>query len=371
MHDEDLLGYLLGALEPDEMRRVEQWLRHDPAARQELAEIERALGRLDEQAEPAEMPPPDLVSRTLASLPPLPAPEGTDGGTEHQPHDAVAGAPEDQAPEDQTSAGSVRTGDSLMPMHSGIEPRSEANSGWFDWMASLVAAAILLGLLLPALAEGRFESRKRACQNNLREFGTDLSLFSVYNQQSRLPAVGESGPEAFAGIFMLRLRDVGLLHDASIRWCPSLDRPTLTSPADDQAEELVALEELHRAPVDRLKALQRAAGGHYAYCLGVIEGQHYVPPRYEGRSSFAVMSDAPLGRVTPGEVASGRIGHSGRGINVLYEDGRVQFLPLHSLDAVPDHPLWNHRGEVEAGVNIDDASLGSSSRPPFINARQR
>lgn len=75
MH-EDLLGYLLGALEPHEMRRVAQRLQDDPEARRQLEQIERSLRPLEEGFEPPSDPPPDLVSRTLANLPPLPAPGG-------------------------------------------------------------------------------------------------------------------------------------------------------------------------------------------------------------------------------------------------------------------------------------------------------
>ena len=56
------------------MRRVAQWLRDDPAAREELAKIEASLRPLEESYEPVEPPPSDLVSRTLANLPPLPTP---------------------------------------------------------------------------------------------------------------------------------------------------------------------------------------------------------------------------------------------------------------------------------------------------------
>ncbi len=60
MH-EDLLGYLLGALEPDEMQRVSQWLREDPEAREQLAELERLFRPLEEGYVPVEPPPSDLV----------------------------------------------------------------------------------------------------------------------------------------------------------------------------------------------------------------------------------------------------------------------------------------------------------------------
>jgi hypothetical protein len=65
------------------------------------------------------------------------------------------------------------------------------------------------------------------------------------------------------------------------------------------------------------------------------------------------------------------ISHGGRGINVLYEDGRVRFLPSQSLHSIPDHPLFNHEGRIEAGLTIDDASLAPSWQPPFIRAIQR
>ena len=81
MH-EDLLGYLLGALEPLEMRRVAQRLQDDPEARRQLEEIERSLRPLEEGFEPPPDPPTDLISRTLASLPPLPAPGGDAAATE-------------------------------------------------------------------------------------------------------------------------------------------------------------------------------------------------------------------------------------------------------------------------------------------------
>ena len=68
---------------------------------------------------------------------------------------------------------------------------------------------------------------------------------------------------------------------------------------------------------------------------------------------------------------NGLVGHNATGINVLYEDGRVRFLQLPALERMPDHPLLNHRGEVEAGVSVDDATLAPSWRPPFVNVLQR
>jgi hypothetical protein len=344
MH-EDLLGYLLGALEPHEMRRVAQLLRDDPVARERLAEIERSLKPLEESYKPVEPPPADLVSKTLANLP-----------------------PQSESIIDQQASPSPLT---LAPMQGGVDAPRNATVTWIDWVAGTTAVAVILGLLLPSMAQGRFESRKIACQDQLRQIGTALTQFVYRNQQERLPAVAETGSEAFAGVYAVRLNEFGLMTDPSIRWCPSLDQPAQDDAEMARINELGSIQDLHRASPVQLLDIQQFAGGHYAYNLGVIEQNHLTSPRYGARASFAVMSDAPLETVTDRSALTARVGHSGIGINVLFEDGRVRFIPLPSLESLPDHPLFNHRGEVEAGVNVDDASLAPSSRPPFVNVRQR
>ncbi|TWU59085.1 hypothetical protein Poly51_18710 [Rubripirellula tenax] len=358
MH-EDLLGYLLGALEPHEMRRIGQWLKEDPDARRQLAEVQRLLEPL-ENAPSVESPPPDLVARTMANLPPLPGREPSQ--------------PElDSARSETPATGDPNRGAAaLAPMNSRLDPSTHQGWTWLDWLVSASAAAVVLALLLPSIAEGRFEARKTTCQDQLRQLGIAITQFVSRNEQSRLPAVSDSGPEAFAGVYAVRLREAGLLGDDSIRWCPSLDPPTSQS-ADELVDltELVSVKQLYDASLDRLREIQQYAGGHYAYTLGVVEKDQLTSPRFESRSSFAVMSDAPLAGIPTEANLATSIGHSGVGINVLFEDGRVQFLPVASLASIPDHPLLNHRGQGEAGVNIDDASLAPSWRPPFIDVRQR
>lgn len=342
MMHEDLLGYLLGALDPDEMQRVTQWLRDDPDARAQLAKIEQSLKPLQQHAEfgsqfDETLPPKDLISRTLNDLPPLPVPE---------------------APV-------------IAPMSSAVDTPTGSHRSWFDWAGGAVSIAILLGLLLPAMASGRLEARKFACQDHLHQFGTALTNFVNRSQQSRLPAVSESGPEAFAGVYAVRLKEVGLLEDADLRWCPSRDRPSRTQYASTELSTVVDSAALYRATVNQLKRIQRYAGGHYAYSLGVIDTNGFASPRFESRSSFAVMSDAPRNRTSQGSWDLATMGHGGTGINVLYEDGSVRFVSITSLDDLIDHPLRNHLGQGEAGVNVDDASLAPSWRPPFLHVRQR
>ena len=161
MH-EDLLGYLLGALDPDEMQRVARLLREDPEARDQLAELEEMVRPLEEGYIPVEPPPGDLVSRTLANLPPVSIPAE---------EEAVAADLVGESCEEAFEAdGSFRSGagGGLIPMHSAVDPGRSSALNWLDWVGGAAAAAVVLALLLPALAQGRFESRKIACQDQLR-----------------------------------------------------------------------------------------------------------------------------------------------------------------------------------------------------------
>lgn len=406
---EDLLGYLLGALEPDEMRRVEQWLRTSEDGRRELAHLERMLAALEESEladpVPAEelMPPPDLVGRTLANLPPLPPPD----------EDEVLGETRDESRDDrQHDAPPDRIGGG--PLLSPVNEGGTASTwGLRDWAGSVAAAAILIAISLPALSEGRFAARKATCQDHLRDLGVAMTQFASRNAQSRLPSVAPAGYQAFAGVYALRLHEAGLLDNPQKTLCPSVDRdafwPFESRPVSLLADEdfdgfdkptLVTLQTLDelardlmdgseaaiddpaavlrvRRAIEKLRWIQLTAGGQYSYTLGVRDGEHFSSPRFQSRSHFAVMSDAAITNVrnpsgvSPSTYHTTVLSHGGRGINVLYEDGHVGFLPTESLDRIPDNPLLNHNGLIEAGVTIDDASLAPSWHPPFIRANQR
>ncbi|TWU03682.1 anti-sigma factor family protein [Neorhodopirellula pilleata] len=402
---EDLIGYLLGALEPDEMRRVEAWLRDSEEARRQLAKLEAALNGLDAADQNAEIEPPpvDLVARTLASLPPM-LPQDND---HEQLGDFDDGAMED--------AVTIRSSSQLSPV---AELGGGHGWNWRDWLASVTAACVVIAIALPSMIEGRFVARKQACQDNLRELGVAMTQFVNRNAEQRLPSIAPEGYQAFAGMYGPRLREAGLLHGIERTLCPSLKRdhfwptrwntdagPSMLADAnamsadangspdlvtlsllDEVGRELMAINrhgpadaemnERLLVAIEKLRWMQTTAGGHYAYNLGVRDGDYFASPRFQGRSSFAVMSDAAIVRNGPGQsdqstTAPTLISHGGRGINVLYEDGRVGFLPAEALGQTPDHPLVNHAGQIEAGMTIDDASLAPSWQPPFIQAVQR
>lgn len=374
MH-EDLLGYLLGALEPAEMHRVSEWIKSDPEAQRLLAEIERSLRPLEDGFRAVEPPSDDLLARTLAAIP-----EGTPPNEDESPSDGMLN--------EAFAAPSAMPGSPARVTLADIDLSREPSGvtsrwNWMDSVGSLLSVAVLLALLLPTLAAGRFQSRKVACQNQLRELGTALMQYVYRDHQGRLPQIAQSGPQAFAGVYSIRLADAGLLPDGGVRWCPSADMPILNakssgvdsdvstvSSASLSLDCLPKISELKSLDVNDLQWVQRYAGGHYTYTLGVLGDQGYASPRYEARTAFAVMSDAPIGPADQSD-ASVRFSHGDQGMNVLFEDGAVRFIRASALGSMPDHPLLNHDGDSEAGVNIDDASLAPSWRPPFSGALQR
>ncbi|MGV3484333.1 MAG: hypothetical protein ACO1RT_07940 [Planctomycetaceae bacterium] len=369
---EDLLGYLLSALEPHEMRRVERKLRDDPALREELEFLQQTLAPLDRAL--ADLPvvetPPDLVARTMANLPalapPLPCATGASG----------------------TAVG--------VKMAPAKDPRRPYRASWSDIVFGGLAAAALFAILIPSIARGRHEARTVACQDHLRQLGTAITQYAMLNRRELLPQIAERGPEAFAGVYGVRLNDSGLLPDSNVRYCPESDLPPLPpgsleatplSPASSYNADstlmpllarIISSEELQLASengdIDQLRWAQQTAGGNYAYNLGVVDEEQYEAPQYEGRATFAVLGDSPIaGTETASEVDVSRLrwGHRDSGANLLFEDGSVRFVDMARAAQFPDHPYFNHRGSIEAGVNVDDASLAPSWRAPFISVRQR
>jgi prepilin-type processing-associated H-X9-DG protein len=346
---EDLLGYLLGALEPHEMRRVEQFIAENPAARRELDRLEKAMRPL-QQTEGAIQPPRDLVARTVESVF-AQTPLGQSDGRSGKLDDAISKV--------------LPSGPSIRMAEAAESPQGR-RSGPVDWAIAALAAAILIAMLVPGVGRLREMARRTECQSQLQELGTSLTQFVTRDPHQRLPEIAREGAEAFAGMYAVRLADSGLISRPSMRWCPTVDVPS----SDSDPIRIASADEIRTLDVNQLHEIQKTSGGSYAYTLGVLDGTQYQSPRYESRASFAVLADMPVNAVPVKGGFDTTASHDG-GINVLFEDGSVQFITLGALDSLRDHPLQNHRGDIEAGVNIDDASLAPSWQPPFLSVRQR
>jgi hypothetical protein len=326
--NEDLLGYLLDAIDDAERQRIDEALREDPQLQRQLEDLKRDLDCLDTAPRDFE-PPSGLVERTCGFV---------DAHKEAQLVTPVSGR--------RWVGRSCR-----MSPERGVSARS-----WSMADAVVVAGIVVVVSMLffPAIANSRYRSHIAGCQFNLQRLGGALTEYSD-RKGGLLPEIPVSGNCAVAGIYGPMLVEGQFLTDPKILICPGSGLA-----ARSAGWQLPSFEELDQARGRQLVSLQRAAGGSYGYTLGYLADGQYRAPRYEGRANFALMSDAPSlhleGRRTEA--------HGGRGQNVLFEDNRVEFI----VDCVAYDALFvNREGFASAGLDENDSVIARSNTPPLIH----
>ena len=107
-----------------------------------------------------------------------------------------------------------------------------------------------------------------------------------------------------------------------------------------------------------LTNMQRQMGGTYGYNLGYWSNGRYFPPRNLWRSYYPIMADSPS------LTLAGRrsTNHGGNGLNVLFEDGHVQYMTDSQISPRKDSIFYSDRGRVEPGRHRNDAVIGESSQ---------
>ena len=323
---EELLGYLLEALEPDERASVEERLRHDAKLQQELELLHESLEPLRADTKVFE-PPVGLALRTCTLI---------DRNIPFAP----------QQPKVAISASS-----------------SSSNSDNFfrgSWsLADLaVAAAIFLAattLLFPAIQHSRSNARIAGCQNNLRQLGTSLAQYSNMNG-NYFPSLPTEGSLSAAGLYAVQLAEKELLPNEQLLVCPNTVCGT-----DAEPFHVPTRAELESASGSRLVKLLKQMGGSYGYNLGFMQDGEYHSVRNQGRPTFALMAD------TPSIDLEGRQSknHGSCGQNVLFEDGHVCHLSGCSQGEELDHIYLNDKWMMAAGTHADDSSIGHSYASPF------
>lgn len=316
---EDLLGYLLNLVDDRERRQIEAALARNPRLRKEFETLRRQLGCRDSL--PTEEPPPELVNQTC---------------------DLVFGYQQLQ----QQRSVQAR------------ESRTAGSRCFWSMVDAITCVGLVLVaamIFLPIIANSWFHSDVRLCQRNLQRLGVALYEFSDLNERL-FPKIPLTGNRAAAGIYGPILYHAGYFDDPYMIVCPS-------SPLGRDAEDwrIPTLREIDEATGWELERLRRRMGGSYGYVLGyVLNGRHF-PPKNQGRSHYALMSDAPSMHL-PDRHSSH---HLGRGHNVLYEDGRVVFISRRA-----DYPslFVNRNGFAEAGADEDDYVIGGSWMPPVRQA---
>jgi hypothetical protein len=327
---EDLLGYLLNALDDQQRERVEEALRKDPELQRQLEALKDELDSIDSNI-PEFEPPIDLADRTCDLI-------------------------DESGPrcfESQPEPSSAR--------------RYWSTSDWRELAGSprnwsladaIVTAGILVAvsmLFFPAIANSRFQSQLAGCQHNLIQVGQALTDYSE-KKGGYFPSIPHRGNRAVAGIYAPLLMEEGYVQDPSLFVCPS-SRLALQR-ADWNVPTLAAVD---AASGIELLRLQRAMGGSYGYSLGYVRDGSYGPLRNDGRSHFALMSDTPSLHLAGHQSSN----HGGLGQNVLFEDSRIQFISTYLNDRYFDVIFLNEQGYAAPGIDRNDSVIGQSFTNPF------
>jgi hypothetical protein len=318
---EHLLGYLLQALAPHEQEQVEAEIEHNPALAVELRRLESALGRVGLQDPPERIDPPLGLARRTCRL-----------VAEH-------------------AAGGLVTPASV------LAPQAAPRERRFTWYDLVTVAAVLiaaLSLAFPALSYSRFHSQIASCQNQLRLIGLGLHGYSNLQPDHSFPGPEMVGPRAVVGVVAPILVSHHLAEPPMFlcSTSPLASGGDFRMPSLDELDQLTGLE---------LRHVQRAMGGDFGYNMGYVEEGRLMRPRDARRPNYVLVGDAPSDS-QPRRISKN---HDGRGQNVLYEDGRIQFLRELVTPQLFDDPYHNRQGWVAAGVDSDDAVLGASADVPL------
>ena len=305
--NQQLLGYLLGALDPSEQAEIEERLERDDHLRDDLEVLRRGLEPLSADALP-DAPPPSLAERTC----------------------------------------------DLVLVRAHLQGREDAPPPVSRWtlpdMAVAAAVVLMASLLLfPAVNVSRANSQRAGCQNNLRELGAAIAAFSAQHQ-GLLPQMKAHGDVNFGGAVDPDLLYDGYVSDAGAFVCPAARRDP------DVEFRLPTRAQLLREADRHGSGIRAISLGSYAITLGHLAGGSYVPTRNLGRSSFAMLSDSPSLYLPEHRSEN----HGGGGQNVLYEDGHVRFAATCQIAAGMDDIYRNDAGFIDLGLHADDAVIAAA-----------
>lgn len=319
---DNLVGYLVGALDENEAAQLEARLQSDPELQAQLQLAAQSLRPLMKDVDEIH-PPSDLVAKTCCFVSESKAVTVTAAGR-------MSGAYTDQF----------------------------ASHGDWKLVDVMVAATVLLGACLmcfPAINNARYHAQMAGCQNNLRQIGQALIAYSQLGH-GYFPVVPSEGNLAVAGMYAPTLIDHGLVIDDCLFLCPATPNVETGS-----VFRIPSLSEIQHAHGQTLAVMQRVMGGQFGYTLGYRDAANKLRGiANRGRDHFAVMSDAP------GDLATScSLPRRKRHRHVLFESGRVCRLPIQSVCWQGDDLFVNDRGEVSAGMHAGDAVIGSSATTPL------
>jgi hypothetical protein len=321
--DDNLVGFVLGALDAETRGQVETYLQENPEANHRLELIRRALEPLASDKDEIE-PEPGLVHRTIGRVAeyrcrPLPA------------------APPPPAP---TVAPTERR--------------------WWERVDLLVAASLFLllgGVSMVGIFQVRQMQQRLACENTLKNFHTALTVYSN-RKGGEYPKVERDGPMSFAGALIPTLLEDGSLTESSAIQCPG---------NGPKPAKIPTLQELRDMSPEQRERVAPSLLNSYAYTLGFTDpsgrlcGLSNCPEDdVLNHDQLPIMADRP--QILAGGARANSPNHEGQ--NVLTVGGNVRFWKTISAGIDNDDIYRNRDGKVGAGVDRWDTVLGTGADKP-------
>lgn len=322
--EENLIGYLLKALDDGPQREVEASLRESPELRARLELLERGLAPLAADREAPE-PRPGLVLSTLARI------------AEYQCRKLPDAPP---APRTQSAP---------------------VGRSWLRRPDVLVAAVLLIvlgGIGSSSLIHlWRDYYGRTQCRNNLSLLWGGLRRYcDVHN--GNFPLVEEKGAHGVAGIFVPILGDSGMLHSEISIACPAQER---RRPENRSVREM---EDLYVRDPDQFFLEARKLAGGYAYTLGYRDTTGHHGLRCDTVESDCLKLLPIVADRLETLMQNNSANHGGKGQNVLYLDGHVEWRTTRNAGINGDDIFVNRHDQLLAGEDREDTVLGPGDASP-------
>jgi hypothetical protein len=302
---ENLIGYIVGAIEPEERLQVEQRVEQDASTRQELELMRSGLHPLAEDQMHHE-PPAGLAQRCC---------------------DYVYSRAE------------------VLP--ASLSPASQAPRKVVRWtrlelgVAGAIAASVAI-FFLPQIYQTHVQSQLLACQSNLKDIGFAAGKYTEQNG-GYYPAARPGDRTNYVGMWEPMMVSQHYLPSGNSLVCPSSPEADAGQFHSLTAEDVKAMNDA------RLAQMLPQLSPSYGMTMGYLQDGKYKVQRNQNREKFAVISD------NPGPNGTNSPNHGGRGTNVLWDDFHTSFLTSPEVGPNGDNIFINDNHEVAPGLTPNDA----------------
>ena len=349
---EELLGYVLGALDATEERDIQQKIEQDPSLQDQVERIRENLLPLEALETPTGMRP-GMARRTCEWVSGVDKDPGlaetyrietsdhiesfADCPVEAEVAPVAIGTNEDHVAKNE------RASQSFHLMHPSTWSMTDA-------LAGIAVIAVMGSILFPALSYQRYNSRLLSCQDNMHQIGRALLQYSDING-GHFVEIPSQGQLSASGYFAPALMEAGLIDDDSVFACAGLGQ--------NKPVHVPSIAQIKSASGSQLDHLRRTMSGNYGYSMGYQSEDRYHPLANRGLTNTVLVADMPSLN-QPGRQS---VNHGRWGQNCLFGDGRVEFIRGDSVGE--DAIFENDYGVVAPGTSEYDSVIAPSHLSPL------